>query len=75
MNNYIKKVSHTLLLGLGILVIALLIYLIYPKYQIQTVRVDDNYVVITKVNTITGETIVSSEKVFRSVFDDFEFND
>ena len=75
MNNYIKKASKTLLFILSILVIALLIYLIYPKYQIQTVRVDDDYVLITKINTITGETIVSSEKVFRSVFDDFEFND
>jgi len=55
MKTYMKKVGKTLLFGLVILVIAGIIYLIVPKYQIQTVRVDDDTVVVTKLNTVTGE--------------------
>ena len=55
MKNYIKKVSKTLLFGLIILAIAGLIYLAIPKYQIHSVRVDDDTVVVTRINTITGE--------------------
>ena len=54
MKAYANKVGKTLLLGLIILVVAGIIYLIVPKYQIQSVRVSDDTVVVTKVNTITG---------------------
>ena len=47
----IKKI---LLIGLIIAVLGL-IYAVIPKYQIQTVRVDDDYVIITKINTLTGD--------------------
>ena len=62
MKAYAKKVGKTLLLGLIILAIAGVIYLIVPKYQIQSVRVDDDYVVITKVNTITGDINTNYER-------------
>ena len=54
MKTYMNKVGKTLLFGLIILVVAGIIYLIVPKYQIQSVRVDDDTVVVTRVNTITG---------------------
>lgn len=47
----IKKI---LLIGLIIAVLGL-IYVVIPKYQIQTVRVDENNILITKINTLTGE--------------------
>jgi len=59
MKTYIRKVGKTLLFGLAILAICLLIYLIVPKYQIQSVRVDDDTVVVTRINTITGEISTS----------------
>jgi len=59
MKTYIRKVGKTLLFGLVILAICLLIYLIVPKYQIQSVRVDDDTVVVTRINTITGEISTS----------------
>jgi len=66
MKTYMRKVGKTLLFGLAILVIGLLIYLVMPKYQIHSVRVNDDYVVVTKINTITGDITVISEKVYRS---------
>jgi len=56
MKTYVKKVSHTILIGLIILLIITVIYLVIPKYQIQSVRVDDDTVLITKINTLTGQT-------------------
>lgn len=55
MKTYIKKVYKSLLFGLIIIAILGLIYLAIPKYQIHSVRVDDDYVLITKINTLTGE--------------------
>ncbi len=55
MKAYIKKVGKTLLFGLIIIAILGLVYLAIPKYQIHSVRVDDDYIWITKVNTLTGE--------------------
>ena len=46
MKTYVKKVSHTILIGLIILLIITVIYLVIPKYQIQS-----GY----KINTITGQ--------------------
>jgi len=66
MKAYMRKVGKTLLFGLVILAIAGIIYLVVPKYQIQSVRVDDDTVVVTKVNTITGE--VTSDIEYGSIF-------
>lgn len=64
-----NKVKKTLLVGLIILAIASLIYIlpgaiysVIPKYQIYSVRVDDDIadfydrVLIIKLNILTGET-------------------
>jgi len=66
MNGYMKKVGKTLLLGLAILVVAGIIYLVVPKYQIQSVRVDNDTVVVTRINTITGkvDTNYKSPNIF-----------
>jgi len=50
MNGYMKKVSRTLLLGLVILAISLVVYLVYPKYQIFS-----NSGSVYKLNKITGQ--------------------
>jgi len=71
MKTYMRKVGKTLLFGLVILAIAGMIYLIVPKYQIQSVRVDDNTVVVTRINTITGEITVNSQTLIKSVFDKY----
>jgi len=63
MNGYVKKVGHTLLLGLAILAIAAVVYLVYPKYQINTVRINDNQVLITKINTLTGRTYLETKSI------------
>ena len=75
MKAYCKKVSRTLISGLVILAIAGLIYLlpgaiysVIPKYQIYTVKVDDDLtdlydrVLIIRLNTLTGETNTWYEK-------------
>jgi len=59
MKTYMHKVGKTLLFGLVILAIAVVIYMVVPKYQIQSVRVDDDTVVVTRINTITGEITIS----------------
>jgi len=61
MKTYMRKVGKTLLFGLVILAIAVVIYMVVPKYQIQSVRVDDDTVVVTRINTITGEVNTSNE--------------
>jgi len=66
MNGYTKKVSRTLLFGLAILAICLLIYLVVPKYQIHSVRVDDDTVVVTRINTITGDTFTETKRIYKS---------
>ena len=71
MKTYIRKVGKILLFGLVILAIAGMVYLVIPKYQIQSVRVDDDYVVVTRVNTITGQINTDTELVRRSVFDKY----
>jgi len=63
MKTYMRKVGKTLLFGLVILAVAVVIYMVVPKYQIQSVRVSDNFVVITKINTITGDIFTETERV------------
>jgi len=71
MKAYMYKVGKTLLFGLVILVVAVVVYMVVPKYQIQSVRVDDNTVVVTRINTITGEITVNSQTLIKSVFDKY----
>lgn len=61
MKSYSKKVYRTLILGLAILAIALLVYLVYPKYQVNTVRISEDWVLITRVNTLTGQVTTEKE--------------
>ncbi|MCJ7790538.1 MAG: hypothetical protein MUP69_10275 [Candidatus Atribacteria bacterium] len=65
MKTYLKKVSHTLLLGLGILLIITVIYLVYPKYQIIS-----NSGSIYKVNKITGQvtSVYTPNKTLQEAF-------
>jgi len=62
MKTYIRKVGKTLLFGLVILAIAVVVYMVVPKYQIQSVRVDEDYVLITKVNTLTGKIDINYKR-------------
>jgi len=71
MKAYINKVGKTLLLGLIILVVAGIIYLVVPKYQIQSVRVDDDTVVVVRINTLTGEIVITSQTLVESAFDKY----
>jgi len=64
MKTYNEKLSRFLnfvLYGLVILVIAGFIYLVIPKYQIQTVRLDNERIAITKLNTLTGKVSIRFE--------------
>ena len=51
-----NKILNILLIGLIIIVVVGLFYLAIPKYQVEMVRLDDKTVMITKINTLTGET-------------------
>jgi hypothetical protein len=68
--NYIKKVSNTLLIGLVIILVLVVIYAVYPKYEIESVRVDDETIIVTRLNKITGEVNITSENYY-SVFDKY----
>ena len=57
-----KNFKDFLLIGLIIIAIVGFIYLIMPKYQVHTVKVDEDYVAITKINTITGEVSTNFKK-------------
>ena len=50
MNGYVKKVSHTLILGIVIFLVCIIIYLAYPKYQIIS-----NSGTLWKLNKVTGQ--------------------
>jgi hypothetical protein len=51
-----NKILNILLIGLFIIIVVGLIYLAIPKYQVQMIRLNDEYIMITKINTLTGET-------------------
>ena len=55
----IKKVGKVLLIGMVVLLIFTVVYMIIPKYQIHSVRVDGDTVVVTRINTITGQVNTS----------------
>jgi hypothetical protein len=57
-----NKFLNIVMIFLTVIALAGVIYLAIPKYQIQTIKVDENYILITKLNTLTGE--VSIQKLF-----------
>ena len=58
-----NKILNILLIGLSIIVIVGLIYLAIPKYQVNTVRINDNQILITKINTLTGQTSLETRSI------------
>jgi len=68
----IKKV---LLIGLIVVVICGLVYMIVPKYQIHSVRVDGDTVVVTRINTITGQvnTSYKSSSIYLNKYGKLKF--
>jgi cell division protein FtsL len=58
-----NKILNILLIGLFIIVIVALIYLAIPKYQVNTVRINDNQILITKINTLTGQTSLETRNI------------
>lgn len=50
-----NKFLNILLMGLIIIAVVGLIYLVIPKYSVNTVRIDENWVLVTRVNTLTGQ--------------------
>ena len=58
MKTYIKKVTHTLLLGLAILAVALLVYL---GYKLRLTRNDMTFI-FTTIACIYGIYLIASDK-------------
>lgn len=58
-----NKILNILLIGLFIIAAAGLIYLAIPKYQVNTVRINDNQILITKINTLTGQTSLETRNI------------
>jgi len=58
-----NKILNILLVGLFIIVVVGLIYLAIPKYQVNTVRINDNQILITKINTLTGQTSLETRNI------------
>ena len=65
MKTYLNKVYKSLLFGLIIIAILGLIYLAIPKYQIHSVKLNENIVVITKINNITGKISTEYESLIK----------
>lgn len=59
----IDKYSKFLFKIILIFLFIAVIYFLCPKYQISTVRVDNNTVLITKINTITGKVTTEKETI------------
>jgi len=51
-----NKILNILLIGLIIIVVVGLFFLAIPKYQVEMIRLDDETVMITKINILTGKT-------------------
>ena len=58
-----NKILNILLIGLFIIAAVGLIYLAIPKYQVNTVRINDNQILITKINTLTGQTSLETRNI------------
>ena len=65
-----NKILNILLIGLFIIVVVGLIYLAIPKYQINTVKINDNQILITKINTLTGQTSLETRSIKLKRFSD-----
>ena len=65
-----NKILNILLIGLFIIAVVGLIYLAIPKYQVNTVRINDNQILITKINTLTGLTSLETRNIKFSRFSD-----
>jgi cell division protein FtsL len=65
-----NKILNILLVGLFIIVVVGLIYLAIPKYQVNTVRINDNQILITKINTLTGQTSLETRSIKLKRFSD-----
>ena len=65
-----NKILNILLIGLSIIVIVGLIFLAIPKYQVNTVRINDNQILITKINTLTGQTSLETRSIKLKRFSD-----
>ena len=65
-----NKILNVLLIGLSIIVVVGLIYLAIPKYQVNTVRINDNQILITKINTLTGQTFLETRSIKLKRFSD-----
>ncbi len=65
-----NKILNILLIGLSIIVIVGLIYLAIPKYQVNTVRINDNQILITKINTLTGQISLETRSIKLKRFSD-----
>ena len=58
-----NKILNILLIGLFIIAAVGLVYLAIPKYQVNTVRSNDNQILITKINTLTGQTSLETRNI------------
>ena len=58
-----NKILNILLIRLFIIATVGLIYLAIPKYQVNTVRINDNQILITKINTLTGQTSLETRNI------------
>ena len=58
-----SKILNILLIGLIIIVVVGLFYLAIPKYQVNTVRINDNQILITKINTLTGQIFLETRNI------------
>jgi len=65
-----NKILNILLIGLFIIAAVGLIYLAIPKYQVNTVRINDNQILITKINTLTGQTSLETRNIKSKRFSD-----
>jgi len=63
-----NKILNILLIGLFIIVVVGLIYLAIPKYQVNTVRINDNQILITKINTLTGQISLETRNIKLKMF-------
>ena len=69
-----NKILDILLIGLIIIVLAGAIFLVIPKYQVEMVRLDNDTVMITKINTLTGktETYYKGSKKVKEIYEYIE---
>jgi hypothetical protein len=67
-----NKILNILLVGLTMIEVIGLFYLAIPKYRVQMIRLNDKYIMITKINTLTGETNTHRERTDGRIDIDYE---